>query len=513
LGGMGSLDSPLTSLTTGFNPLDVEEFRMQAHQTVDFICNYYKNVDSYPVLPRVEPGFLRRLLPESPPQHGEHFDSVLRELHTIVLPGMTHWTSPNFFAYFPATLSSVALSADLLSSALNPVAFNWLASPAVTELESLTMDWLAQLIDLPECFRFSGGSGGGVLQATTSEAMLCTLVAAREAVLARTGQDGAGRLVAYSSDQTHSTFAKACKIAGIPSCNVRILPTRREDDFGLSPETLRAAMKADAEAGLVPTYVCATVGTTSSTAVDPVGAVSEVAAGHGAWVHVDAAYAGSACLCPEFRHHLYGVDRVDSVSMSPHKWLLTGLDCCCLWVRDKARLTTSLSINPEYLKNRPSESGSVVDYKDWQVGVGRRFRALKLYMVLRCYGATNLQSHIRADVWLAQAFVRMVQSDPRFEVVVPRRFALVCFRLKPTLGDGEAGEAEAEALNRRLLETLNSTGRAYLTHTVLGSTYVIRFAAGASLTQLRHVEAAWGLIKEKTDEIMGSVDLVSAREI
>lgn len=484
--------------------MDLDEFKDQSHKTVDFILDYYRSVGTYPVLPSVEPGYLRPLLPSSPPPNPEPFDAVLREISSAVLPGMTHWASPNFFAYFSATLSSAALSADLLASALNPVSFNWLASPAVTELETLVVDWMAQLLHLPTCFHFSsGGTGGGVVQATTSEAMLCTLVAARDSTMKRHGLKDASSLTAYASDQTHSTFTKACKIAGFAPCNVRAIKTHQESAFSLSPQCLKEAMDADVAAGLVPTYFCATVGTTSSTAVDPVGALADVARSHQAWVHVDAAYAGSACICPEFRHHFEGLERVDSISMSPHKWLLTCLDCCCLWVRDRTPLVESLNIDPEYLKNRATETGAVVDYKDWQVGVGRRFRALKLYMVIRCYGARNLRSHIRSDVHLARTFERMVRCDSRFEVVVPRRFALVCFRLNPAKSAiSMEGQEETNALNQRLLVKINESGRAYMTHTVLGGVYVIRFAVGATLTDETHVLAAWKLVKEMADELL-----------
>ncbi|XP_008793633.1 tryptophan decarboxylase 1-like [Phoenix dactylifera] len=498
-------DLPLLSIH-GFKPLDLDDLREQVHQTMDFIMDYYKKVESFPVLPSVQPGYLRHLLPATPPAEPTTFDAILCDLHRAILPGLTHWASPNFFAYFPATLSSAALAGDLLASAFNPVAFTWLSSPAATELESLVLDWLAHLLRLPSCFLSSSASaatrGGGVLHNTTSEAMLCTLVAARDAALRRSGGFAAAisRLVAYGSDQTHSTFFKACRIAGFDPANVRSVPTRSESDFSLEPARLRAAMAADAAAGLVPAYVCATVGTTSSTAVDPVGPISEVAAEFGAWVHVDAAYAGSACVCPEFRQYLDGVERANSVSFSPHKWLLTCLDCTCLWVRDTRLLTGPLGTDPEYLKNGPSESGSVVDLKDLQVGVGRRFRSLKLWMVIRTYGVANLQAHIRSDVEMARRFEGMVRSDRRFEVVVPRRFALVCFRLMPR---GGMVEAQADKENRRLLEMINASGRAYITHTVVGRMYVLRFAVGSTLTEERHVASAWELIKKKADELLG----------
>lgn len=379
------------------------------------------------------------------------------------MPGITHWLSPNFFAYFPATYSTAGFLGEMLSSAFNVVGFNWLASPAATELEAVVMDWLAGLLKLPPCFKFAGGggSGGGVIHGTTSEAMLCTVIAARERAFSRIGSTNTARLVVYGSDQTHAAFAKACKLAGITPDNIRALPTSGSH-FTLSPKLVRTAMQQDVAAGLVPLYLCATVGTTSSNAVDPVEKLGRVAAEFGAWFHIDAAYAGSACICPEFRHYIDGVELADSLSMSPHKWLLTGLDCCCLWVRDSGSLTRTLSTDPEYLRNDASESNAVIDYKDWQIGTGRKFRALRLWMVMRSYGVSQLQSHIRSDVRLAKRFEGVVREDGRFEIVTPRRFALVCFRMRV-----EPGRDGAEA-NRELMESVNRTGRAYMTHTVVG---------------------------------------------
>ncbi|RRT47307.1 hypothetical protein B296_00053822, partial [Ensete ventricosum] len=500
---MGSLDANLPGVTIdGFKPLDLDGLREQLLLSVDFIVDYYKNVETQPVLPQVQPGYLRHIMPAAPPACGATLEDALRDIHRGVLPGMTNWASPNFFAYFPATLGSAALVGDFIASALNPVAFTWLSCPAATELEELVLDWMAQLLRLPPAFRSSsdsGGGGGGVIHGTTSEAILCTLVAARDGAVRRAGGVPISRLVAYGSDQTHSTFAKACRIAGFDQANVRLIPTQLGSGYALVAARLRDAMAADAAAGLVPAYVCATVGTTSSTAVDPLGLIADVAAEFGVWVHVDAAYAGSACICPEFRRFLDGVERADSLSISPHKWLLTGLDCTCLWLRDRPRLAESLGTNPEYLKNGPSESGLVVDCKDLQVGVGRRFRALKLWTVLRTYGVAGLQAHIRSDVEMARAFEGMVRADRRFEVVVPRRFALVCFRIRAWGG----GEPAAEADNRRLLALVNGSGRAYVTHTVLGGKYVLRFAVGSTLTEHRHVASAWDLIRAKTDEVLG----------
>ncbi|KAK6919484.1 Pyridoxal phosphate-dependent decarboxylase [Dillenia turbinata] len=385
----------------------------------------------------------------------------------------------------------------MLCTAFNAVGFNWLASPAVTELEMVVMDWFAQMLKLPKSFMFSD-TGGGVIQGTTSEAILCTLIAARDRALECIGVDNIGKLVVYGSDQTHSTYTKACKLAGIVPSNIRSVPTKIDNFFTLSPELLKKTIEADVADGLVPLYVCATVGTTSTTAVDPVEAIASVAKDYGIWVHVDAAYGGSACICPEFRHYLNGVEQIDSLSLSPHKWLLSYLDCCCLWVKNPGLLVKALSTNPEYLKNKASESQSVVDYKDWQVGTGRRFKALRLWLIFRSYGVANLQSHIRSDVRMAKMFEGFIKLDPRFEIVVPRRFSLVCFRLNPGWSDLQ----KVERLNRKLLEWLNSTGRVYMTHTIVGGVYMLRFAVGATLTEERHVIAAWKLIREGTDLLL-----------
>ncbi|KDP38775.1 hypothetical protein JCGZ_05111 [Jatropha curcas] len=497
---MGSLDSNLTE-PSQFKPLDPQEFRKQAHQMVDFIADYYQNIETYPVLTQVRPGYLHTRLPETAPYRPESFDTILSDVEKLIVPGMTHWLSPNFFAFFPATVSSAAFLGEMLCTCFNSVGFNWLASPASTELEMIVMDWLGHMLNLPKSFMFSG-SGGGVIQNTSSEAILVTLCAARDIVLSKTEANHLSNLVVYGSDQTHSTFQKACKLVGIHPSNIRLLPTSLDTGFSLSPVTLRTAIEADMLSGLVPLYLCVTVGTTSTTAIDPIEPLAEVANDYGLWMHVDAAYGGSACICPEFRDYLNGVERVDSLSLSPHKWLLSYMDCCCLWVKNPSLLIKALSTNPEYLKNKESESNSVVDFKDWQVGTGRRFKSLRLWMILRSYGISNLQSHIRSDIQMAKVFEGFVRSDSRFEIVVPRRFALVCFRLVwPNKLDGLGN---SEILNRKLLEWVNSTGRIYMTHTKVGGEYILRFAVGATLTEERHVVAAWMLIKDGADVLFKS---------
>ncbi|GAB4825034.1 hypothetical protein Ancab_007907 [Ancistrocladus abbreviatus] len=347
--------------------------------------------------------------------------------------------------------------------------------------------------------RMPPGTGGGVMHGTTSEAILCTLIAARNRALETKGVENISKLVVYGSDQAHSTYTKACKIAGILPHNIKSIATTVDTYFSLSPLTLYKVIQADVAAGLVPLYLCLTVGTTSTTAVDAVKQLADVAADYGIWIHVDAAYGGSACICPEFRHYLDGIEQVDSLSLAPHKWLLTYLDCCCLWVKSPRSLVKALSTNPEYLKNKPSELCSVVDYKDWQIGTGRKFKSLRLWLVLRSYGVANLQSHIRSDVRMAKVFESLVKSDARFEIVVPTRFSLVCFRLNVLFRSNSRG---IELLNRRLLEWVNSTGRVYITHTIVGGVYLLRFAVGASFTEERHVVAAWELIREGADALL-----------
>ncbi|OEL18396.1 Aromatic-L-amino-acid decarboxylase [Dichanthelium oligosanthes] len=513
---MGSLDTNPTGLQLQegaidgaddvFRPLDSDDVRFYLHKAVDFVADYLQSVESLPVLPDVEPGFLRRLLSQAPPASSAPFDVAIKELRVAVVPGMTHWASPNFFAYFPATNSAAAIAGDLVASAMNTVGFTWQAAPAATELEALALDWLAQLLRLPPAFMSTRGrgdrGGGGVILGTTSEAMLVTLVAARDAALRRTGRGGVSdlpRLAVYATDQTHSAFFKVCRLAGLDPANVRIIRTGAETEYALDAAKLRRRMQADVDAGLVPTYVCATVGTTSTNAVDPIGAIAIVARKFGAWIHVDAAYAGSAFICPEFRHHLDGVERVDSISISPHKWLLTCLDCTCLWVRDTHRLTDSLETNPKYLKNDASDSGAVTDLKDMQVGVGHHFRGLKLWMVMRTYGASKLQQHIRSDVAMARTFEDCVRADERLEVVVPRNFALVCFRVRPR---GGMTEEDADEASRELMARLNRSGKAFLAHTVVGGRFVLRFAVGSTLQEERHIRGAWELIKKTTGEVL-----------
>ncbi|XP_059668679.1 tyrosine decarboxylase-like [Cornus florida] len=480
------------------NPLDPQEFRRQGHIIIDFLADYYQNIQNYPVRSQVEPGYLRKLLPNSAPDHPETIETILQDVEHHIIPGLTHWQSPYYFAYFPSSGSIAGFLGEMLSTGFNVVGFNWMSSPAATELESITMDWLGKMLNLPESFLFYGG-GGGVLQGTTCEAMLCMLTAARDQILSGDdARENLGKLVIYESDQTHCAFKKAARIAGISPRNFRSIPTTKATQFGLSPETLRSTIVSDIEAGLTPLFLCVTIGTTSSTAVDPLGPLCDVAKEFGIWVHVDAAYAGSVCICPEYRHHLNGIEGANSFSFNAHKWFLTTLDCCCLWVKDPSALTNALSTNPEYLRNQATESKQVVDYKDWQITLSRRFRALKLWLVLRSYGIEKLRNFLRDHLEMAKHFEALVGMDNRFEIVVPRNFAVVCFRVSPSaiLGKLNHNDDEVNGFNSELLESINKTGRIYMTHAVVGGVFVIRFAVGATLTKKQHVDTTWKLVQE-----------------
>lgn len=485
-------------------PLDPEEFRRQGHLMIDFLADYYHEIKNFPVRSQVSPGYLRNILPESAPCSPEPFETILQDVKNNIIPGITHWQSPNFFAYFPSSGSTAGFLGEMLSTGFNIVGFNWMSSPAATELENIVVDWVGEILQLPKSFLFSGG-GGGVLQGTTCEAILCTLAAARDQKLRKYGVESIGRLVVYCSDQTHSAFEKAAKIIGINPKNIHSIKTSKTSHFELSPVSLNQAISSDLRNGLIPLYLCVTIGTTSSTAVDPVKPLSEVAKKYRLWVHVDAAYAGSACICPEFRHYLDGVENVNSFSFNAHKWFLTNLDCCCLWVKDPRALVKALSTNPEYLKNHASESNKVVDYKDWQLMLSRRFRALKLWFVLRSYGVDNIREFIRGHVEMAKYFEGLVVMDKRFEVVVPRLFSMVCFRVSPlaVVRGGQKSLKDVNEINRKLLESINGSGRVYMSHAVLEGAYVIRCAIGATLTDTRHVSVAWKVVQEHADALLG----------
>jgi aromatic-L-amino-acid decarboxylase len=463
-----------------------EEFRARGHQVIDWIADYYSKIESFPVLSRAAPGELRAALPAEPPEAGEDLDALLTDLDRLILPGITHWQHPSFFAYFPASATGPAILGDLLASGLGVQGMLWATSPAATELETHMLDWLNRLLGLPERFR-SDGTGGGVIQHSASDASLVALLAALHRVSAgatETAGVGAGRYTVYTSGQTHSSVEKACRIAGIGSDALRKLDVDPQTQAA-RPAHLAELLAADLAGGYTPALVVASVGTTGTGAIDPVGELAELAHAHGAWLHVDAAWAGVAAVCPELRWINDGVQQADSYCTNPHKWLLTNFDCTAFWVADRAALIGALSILPEYLRNAASESGEVFDYRDWQVPLGRRFRALKLWAVLRWYGAEGLRTHIRNHVELAGEFASWLAADQRFELLAPHPLALVSFAL-----------AAGDDATRTLVQAVNASGQAYLTHTVVNGRYAIRLAIGSVLTERRHVEALWRLLGE-----------------
>ncbi|KAK4349428.1 hypothetical protein RND71_032183 [Anisodus tanguticus] len=496
------LDGQLSSNTSHL--LDPEEFRKQGHMMVDFLADYFHNIKTYPVHSLVEPGYLKKLLPDSAPNQPEPIEKILQDVQRDIFPGLTHWQSPNFFAYFPCISSTAGILGEMLTAGLNVVGFSWIASPAATELESIVMDWLGKLINLPKTYLFSGG-GGGVIQGTTCEAMLCTIVAARDQMSDKVGRENMDKLVVYASDQTHFSFQKAVKISGIKPENFRAIPTTKATEFALCPESLSATIQEDIKVGLIPLFLCVTIGTTSTTVVDPLKPLCEIAKEYGIWVHVDAAYAGSACICPEFQHYLDGVENANSFSLNAHKWLFSTLDCCCLWVKDPSSLTKALSTTPECLRNKVTDSKQAIDYKDWQIALSRRFRSLKLWLVLRSYGVANLRNFIRSHIKMAKHFEGLVTMDERFEIVAPRNFSMVCFRFSPLAlekKDKFVDQDQVNKFNAKLLESINLSGNIHMTHALVGGVYMIRFAIGSPMTDYQNIDMAWEVIRNHANAML-----------
>jgi aromatic-L-amino-acid decarboxylase len=465
--------------------MDPNEFRERGHAVVDWIADYYRRIESFPVLSQAQPGETRSSLPTEAPQQGETFETILGDFEKLILPGVTHWQSPNFFAYFPSNTSGPSILGDLLSSGLGAQGMLWATSPACTELETLVLDWLVPALGLPEKF-LSTKTGGGVIQDTASSATLCALLAARErATNFQSNQAGVqGKLCAYTSSQAHSATEKAIGIAGIGRDNLRLIPT--DANFAMDADALARAMEKDRSAGLTPFFVCATVGTTSSNAIDPLPKIGPICQKFRTWLHVDSAMSGTAALCPEFRFIHDGIEHADSYCFNPHKWMFTNFDCDCFYVADRAALIRTMSILPEFLKNQATESGAVIDYRDWQIPLGRRFRALKLWFVLRHYGIEGLQFHVRDHVRLAQQFAAWVGEDDRFELAAPAPLNLICFRLK-----------SGDQANHRLMDALNRSGDLYLTHTKLNDRVALRLCVGQTNTTERHVQNAWRRIQEE----------------
>ena len=468
--------------------LSVDEFRRHGHAVVEWIARFLECPERFPVLARVKPGEVRDALPPSPPTGPESLAQIMADFERIVVPGLTHWNHPAFFAYFAISGSAPGILGEMLAAALNVNAMLWKTSPAATELEEVVLDWLRQLLGLPPAFR-------GVIYDTASIATLCALAAAREAAGLSVREAGlAGRadlppLVVYTSAQAHSSVEKGAIILGFGQEQVRKIPT--DDAFRMDVTELERAVAADRDAGRRPIAVCASVGTTATTSVDPVPAVADVAERERLWLHVDAAYGGVAALVPECREVLVGCDRADSIVVNPHKWLFTPIDCSAFYCRRPAVLKQAFSLVPSFLQT--PEGSAVENYMDYGPQLGRRFRALKLWMVMRAFGTDGLAARLREHMRLGRLFAGWVDADPDWERIAPVPFSTVVFRLHPR--GWAADDARLNPLNERLLEAVNATGEAFLSHAVLGGRHVLRLAIGNIRTEERHVARAWEILR------------------
>lgn len=467
--------------------MDFDDFRKHGHELVDWIADYLAHSEKYPVLAQVKPGDIARALPERAPEEPEPFPAIMADFENVLMPGVTHWNSPNFFAYFAITGSPPGVLADFLSAALNQQAMLWRTSPAATELEAVTLGWLRRLIGLPDSFE-------GVIYDTASIATMHALVAAREAAIADVRAKGLGgrsdvpRAAVYCSDQTHSSIDKAVIAIGLGHESLRKIPT--DDRFRMDVEALRAAIARDRGAGILPVAVVPTVGTTSTTSIDPVPEIADVCQRERLWMHVDAAYGGVAAMLPSHAHVLAGAERADSVVVNPHKWLFTPFDLTAFYSRRMDVVRQAFALTPEYL--RTSESGEVKNLMDTGVQLGRRFRALKLWMILRSYGARAIRAHLSRHLQLAQMLASWIDLHPDFERLAPVPFSVVCFRWNPR--GRSLSAAELDAANEALVERVNRTGEIFLSHTRLRGRLALRIAVGHLRTHEPHVAHAWELL-------------------
>ena len=476
--------------------MDPETFRREGYRVVDWIADYFAHPERYPVLSQVKPGDIKRSLPQQPPEEGEDFASILADFDTLIVPGITHWNHPGFFAYFAITGSAPGVLGEFLSAALNAQGMLWRTSPSVTELEEVALGWLRQLMGLPDSFE-------GVIYDTASISSLHALATAREAAVARVrtagmaGRPELPRYRVYCSDQAHSSIDKAVILLGLGHDSLKRIES--DADFRMRPDQLERAIAEDRAAGIVPMAVVATVGTTSTTSVDPVAAIAGICEREQAWLHVDCAYGGAAAIVPEYRHVLDGVERADSMVVNPHKWLFTPFDLSAFYCRRMDLLRQAFSLTPEYL--RTTEAGAVKNLMDTGVQLGRRFRALKLWIILRFFGAEGIRARLVEHIRLAQVFAGWVDADPDFERLAPAPFSVVCFRAKPR--GREWLEGELEVLNQALLDAMNATGEVFLSHTKLNGRFTLRLAVGNLRTEERHVARAWELAKSLAPKAVG----------
>jgi len=474
--------------------VDEEIFLKYGHEFIDWIADYMDHIEDYPVMAKVEPGEIASRLPTAPPDEPESMEAIFNDFKHIIVPGMTHWQHPSFFAYFPANSSAPSVLAELLTAALGAQCMIWQTSPAATELEEVVMDWLRQMLNLPDNFC-------GVIQDTASTSTLAALLCARERVTnfdvnLHGFKKGSPRdLIIYASEEVHSSIEKGVKIAGFGKDNLRLIPAG--PDFAMLPEELEKAIENDKKAGRLPCCVVATVGTTSSTAMDPLKPIGEICERHRIWFHVDGALAGTAAILPEMRHLLDGIEHADSFVFNPHKWMFTNFDCSAYFCKDPKSLTSTFEILPEYLKTDLDRR--VKNFRDWGIPLGRRFRALKLWFVIRHFGIKGLREKIRTHLELAREFESWLREDPRFELMAPVSVNLVCFRYNPP--ERSLTEEELENINKNLMDELNRSGNMYVTHTKLKEKFTIRLVVGQTNTGREHVQRAWASIQEAAKDL------------
>ena len=460
------------------DPLDIEAFRRNGHALIDWLSDYYTRLSTMSVYEPVEPGSVRAQLPQEAPEHPESFEAVLADLDQVVMPALAHWQHPGWLAYFPAASSPAAVLGELAAAGVAVETMMWSTSPAATEVESHVLDWLVDLLGVPQEWKTSA-SGGGVLLSGASSATHTALVVAREQGRERTGAP-IDQMVAYASSQAHSSIEKGARMAGYD--HIRLLDTG--PDHAVTPEALAAAVAADRKAGRQPAFLCSVLGTTGTTAVDPIRALGEIARSEQMWHHVDAAYAGSAMICEEFRPYQDGLELVDSYTFNPHKWLATNVGCSVMWVADRRPLIDTLSVLPPYLRNEATASGTVIDYRDWHLPLSRPFRALKLWFVLRSFGAEGLRGMIRSHVSWAQELAAKIGSHPSLDLIASAPFAMVPFAHRD-------GNAATDAL----MAAINSDGRFHVTGSEVEGRRYVRVAVGSVWTTRTHIEALWKLIE------------------
>ncbi|KIY53995.1 hypothetical protein FISHEDRAFT_68367 [Fistulina hepatica ATCC 64428] len=478
--------------------MDIEGFRKAGYQAIDRICDYYYSLQNKPVVPRVEPGYLQQHIPNTAPEKGEKWDVIADDYQKLILPGITHWQHPSWFAYFPTGGSFEAILGDLYATSTPTPGFNWFSGPACSELEAIVMDWITKLFDLDGVFLNSSGIGGGCLQVTASDSALISIVAARSTYMRSHPDVKMEELVIYTTTQTHSLGLKAGLVLGLA---VRSLEVTASDCYSLRGHTLRAALEEDLARGRRPFILIATVGTTSSGAIDNLPEIHEVVKDHPSlWVHVDAAWAGVVLSCPEYRAACH-LDEINSFANSFctnfHKWGLVNFDASALWVRDRNRLTEALDITPPYLRTKQSGTG-VIEFRNWHLGLGRRFRSLKLWFMLRGFGVEGFQKHIRHSVAMNQAFIKLVNASERFTIVTPPSFALTVLRIEPRAE--KLSPEDLNSLNKLFYSKVEERKDIAVTHTILNGTYCIRFCTGSPHTTHAHIEQAFNLLSQTAKE-------------